>query len=500
MDRTEVVIAGSGPTGLMLATELRLAGIEVALLDRLPARTGESRAGGIHARTMEILEQRGLLGGLMAQGRVLQAGHFGGLRLDFGDFATRHPYALVVPQSVIERELDAHASALGAPTHRDAPVLGFRQDGTGVEVEIGGANPRRIRADYLVGCDGGRSTVRKLAGIAFPGTAATATGLLADVELSDPPEEPFFAHRAGAGDFSVVQLEPGWYRLIVQRHDLVLDRGAEPAFDTFREHFVELAGTDFGMHSPRWVTHYTDAARHAERYRLGRVFLAGDAAHIHYPAGGQGQNLGIQDAVDLGWKLAAVLRSGGSDELLDTYESERRPVAARVLHNTRAQTALMRPGAHVDALREVMSDLIDIDAVRRRLGLMITALDIRYETSCEHVLAGRRLPDADLVDATGDLLVDATGDIRVGDLLRHRRPVMLMLDGAEIPVPPGWEGRIEIVRARSRDSSWAVPGVGEIATPAAVLVRPDGYVGWVTDEAGATGLAEALTLWVGTRS
>lgn len=490
METTDVVIAGAGPTGLMLATELRLAGVDVVLVDALPARTGESRAGGIHARTMEILDQRGLLDRLLPQGRTMQAGHFGGLSLDFSDFDTRHPYMLAVLQSIIERELDQRATELGTSVRWGSPVVGFRQDGAGVEVEIGGPNgPRRIRAAYLVGCDGGRSAVRKLAGIGFPGTDATATGMIADVELTDPPAQPFFAHRSGAGDFSVVQFQPGWYRLVVQRHDLVLERGTELTFEAFRAHFIELAGTDFGMHSPRWVTHYGDAARQADRYRVGRVFLAGDAAHIHYPAGGQGQNLGIQDAVNLGWKLAATLRGNASDELLDTYETERHPIAARVLNNTRAQTAIMRPGAHTDALRETMRDLIDMDVVRQRLGLMITALDIRYDTKGDHALSGRRIPDADLTTAAGDT--------RVGVLLRSGRPILLILNGNDIPAVSGWSDRIDVISAASHATEWTAPGVGDTPVPAAVLVRPDGYIAWVTDDATTTGLTDALTTWVG---
>ncbi|WP_328412788.1 FAD-dependent monooxygenase [Nocardia sp. NBC_00403] len=474
----------------MLAYELRLAGVEVALLDGLPARTGESRAGGIHARTMEILDQRGLLDDLLPQGRRIQAGHFGGLPLDFSDFNTRYPYTLAVLQSVIERELDRRATELGALVQWGSPVVGFHQDATGVEVEVGGpAGPRRIRAAYLVGCDGGRSTVRKLAGIDFAGTDATVTGMIADVELTDPPAQPFFGQRGGAGDFSAVQFEPGGYRLVVQRHDRVLERGAELTFEDFRDNFIELAGTDFGMHSPRWVTHYGDAARQADRYRVGRVFLAGDAAHIHYPAGGQGQNLGVQDAVNLGWKLAATLRGNASDELLDTYETERHPIAARVLHNTRAQTALSRSGPHTDALRDIMSDLIDMDQVRHRLGLMITALDIRYDTKVDHPLAGRRVPDADLTTKGGDT--------RVHTLLRSRRPVLVVLDGNDVPAIPQWHDRVDIVTAESRTDRWTVPGVGDIATPAAALLRPDGYVAWAADEPTTAELTEALTAWVG---
>ncbi|WP_069160126.1 FAD-dependent monooxygenase [Nocardia altamirensis] len=488
MEKTEVVVAGAGPTGLMLAHELRLAGIDVVLVDGLAARTGESRAGGVHARTMEIFDQRGLLARLRPQGRRMQAGHFGALPLDFSDFDTRHPYMLAVLQSVVERELDQRVTELGTTVRWGAPVVGFAQDATGIEVEIGGpTGTRTIRASYLVGCDGGRSAVRKLACLGFSGTDATATGMLADVELADPPDGPFFGHRRGAGDYSAVQFEPGWYRLIVQRHDLVPARGATLSFDDFRTNYREIAGTDFGMHSPRWVAHYGDAARQADRYRDGRVFLAGDAAHIHYPAGGQGLNLGVQDAVNLGWKLAIALRGNVSDELLDTYESERWPVGARVLQNTRAQTALQRPGPHMDALRETMGDLIDMDVVRQRLGLMITALDIRYDTKGEHPLAGRRVPDVDLSTEHG-----AT---RVAELLRTGRPILLRLNGHQLGSAAG--SRVDVIDASSTQR-WSVPGFGEIPVPAAVLIRPDGYVAWAAAHSDDTGLTEALTTWFGT--
>lgn len=492
METTDVVVAGAGPTGLMLACELRLAGVDVVLLDALPARTGESRAGGIHARTMEIFDQRGLLDGLLAQGRRIQAGHFGGLPLDFSDLDTRYPYTLAVLQSVIERELDRRATESGAPVRWGAPVTGLRQDDAGVTVEVGGAaGPRSIRASYLVGCDGGRSAVRKLAGIDFAGTDATMTGMLADVELAAPPAGPVFARRRGAGDFSVLQFQPGWYRLMVQRYDRVLERGATLSFEDFHASFTEIAGTDYGMHTPRWVSHYGDAARQAVRYRAGRVFLAGDAAHIHFPAGGQGLNLGVQDAVNLGWKLANSLRGNGSGDLLDTYETERAPLAARVLHNTRAQTALSRPGPHTDALRDTVGDLIGTDQVRHRLARMITALDIRYDTGDDHPLAGRRVPDVDLVTDSGET--------RVCELLRTGRPILLRCNGNRKHGGSAWYDGIDIVDAVAREARWTVPGAGEIAAPAAVLVRPDGYAAWVADEPGAEGLAEALSTWVGGR-
>ncbi|WP_433575683.1 FAD-dependent monooxygenase [Nocardia brasiliensis] len=485
METTEVVIAGAGPTGLMLACELRLAGIDVLLLDGLPTRTGEARAGGVHARTMELLDQRGLLEPLLAQGRPMNAGHFGALPLDFHDFDTRYPYMLAVLQSVVERELDRRATDSGTPVHWSSPVVGLTQDAHGIEVEAGGPRPRRIRAAYLVGCDGGRSAVRKLAGIGFPGTEATMTGMLADVELADPPPEPFFGRRGDAGDFSAVQFQPGWYRLVVQRHDLVLNRGATVTFEQFRDHYREIADTDFGMHSPRWVTHYGDAARQAQRYREGRVFLAGDAAHIHYPAGGQGLNLGVQDAVNLGWKLAITLRGNASGAVLDSYETERLPVGARVLHNTRAQTALQRSGPHVEALRDILGDLIDADVVRHRLGLMITALDIRYDTKGTHPLAGRRMPDLDL-----------DGGARVNQLLRSGRPMLLCRnDNGTRRVP----GSVDVVHTPT-PATWRVPGVGEIPAPDAVLLRPDGYVAWVGEGGDDDALTEVLTTWFGSAS
>jgi 3-(3-hydroxy-phenyl)propionate hydroxylase len=485
----DVLIAGAGPTGLMLAAELRLAGVDVLVLEALPARTGESRAGGIHARTMEIFDQRGLMDRLLPQGRPIQAGHFGGLRMDFSDYPTRFPYTLGIVQAVIEHELEEHATGLGAAVRWSSPVLGIRQDDDGVEVEVGGPDGGVIRCSYLVGCDGGRSTVRRLAGIGFDGTDATMTGMLADVELAEPPAGTVFGQRRGPGDFSVIQFQPGWHRLMVQRYDRVLDRAHEPSFEEFRESFREVAGTDFGMHSPRWVSQYGDAARQADRYREGRVFLAGDAAHIHFPAGGQGLNLGVQDAVNLGWKLAGVVRGHASSELLDSYEAERFPVAARVLHNTRAQTALSRPGLHVDSLRDTFTGLLEVDDVRLRLGLMITALDLRYDVKGDHPLTGRRVPDADLTVAG-----DAT---RVHRLLTAGQAVLLTLQEGAVPSVDAWADRVDHVQAQCATERWTVPGIGDVSAPAAVLIRPDGYVGWATDGRSSAGLDEAMTTWLG---
>ncbi|MCX4097986.1 FAD-dependent monooxygenase [Nocardia sp. alder85J] len=485
METTDVVIAGAGPTGLTLGCELRTAGIGVVLLDALPQRAGQSRAGGIGARTMEIFDQRGILDRLLPHGRIFEgAGHFAGLRMDVGGLATRYPYGLALTQTVLENQLDTYAAESGAPVRWSAAITGFEQDADGVEVRIDGGES--IRARYLVGCDGGHSTVRKLAGIGFSGTDATMAGMICDAELTDPPAEWVLTRRRGPGDFSVIPLQPGWFRLMVQRHDRVIDPADPPDFERFRADFREVAGTDYGMHSPRWVSQFGDAARLADRYRAGRVLLAGDAAHTHYPAGGQGLNTGVQDAANLGWKLAAVLRDGVGS-LLDTYDRERRPVAARVLHNTRAQTALLRPGPHAEALRDTLAGLLDLGEVRNRLGHMLSGLDIRYDTGDDHPLSGHRVPDADLTVSGAPT--------RIHPLLRSGHPILLSLNGTRVPIT-GWQDRVDQVDARCDATHWTVPGLGEITTPAAVLVRPDGHVAWATDDPADTP-ETALTTWVG---
>jgi 3-(3-hydroxy-phenyl)propionate hydroxylase len=440
-----VVIAGGGPTGLMLACELKLAGVDVLVLERLSGPSGESRAGGIHARTMEVLDQRGMLEPFLAEGRTIQAGHFAGLRLDFSGFPTRYPYLLAILQRRFERLLEAHARDLGVRIRRDVEVTSVTQ---GETVLINGS----IEAEYLVGCDGGRSTVRRLAGIDFAGTPATMTAILGDVELADPPAHAVFQQRCENGNFSVLDFEPGWYRVTTNEFGVVADRDNPITVDELRAALKRIAGTDFGLHSPRWISRYNDAARQATRYRDGRVFLAGDAAHIHYPAGGQGLNTGVQDAVNLGWKLAAVVRGRAGAELLDSYHDERHPVGARVLQNTRAQTALTRPDPQTEGLRETMADLIGMDQVNRRLGLMVSGLDIRYDLGEG---AGLRVEDYDVPDGT-----------RLYQHLHHGRPVLL--------------GDIQ------------VPGVDHVDAPTGpMLIRPDGHVAWVASMG-----PDALTGWL----
>ncbi|MEU5958571.1 FAD-dependent monooxygenase [Streptomyces sp. NPDC047525] len=492
----DVVIAGAGPTGLMLACELRLAGVDVVILDRLAQRTRESRAGGMHARTLEVLDQRGVLDRFLALGELQSVGHFSGLWLDFDESESRHPYPLTILQSTIERLLEEWAAELGVLVRWSSEVSGIHQDETGVTVELGTAEaaPAKLRARYLVGCDGGRSTVRKLSGTDFPGTPASMTALLGDVELPDLPEDYIFLRRCPEGHFSVYALEPGWFRLITSEYDHVADRDEPATFEQLRESLIRLAGTDYGMHSPRWVSRFGDAARQAAKYREGRVLLAGDAAHIHYPAGGQGLNVGVQDAVNLGWKLAAVVRGHAPESLLDSYHAERHPVAERVLHNTRAQSALARPGAQADALRDVFGSLILFDDVNRYLRSMLTALDIRYPVDGDHPLTGRRVPDADLKTPH-----DTT---RVYELLHAARPVLLDLRGsAEVAAAAeGWGDRVDLVEARSEHDYWTVPGIGEIPAPAALLIRPDGHLAWATATGSApdaSALQTALTTWFG---
>ncbi|GAB2738406.1 FAD-dependent monooxygenase [Kitasatospora kifunensis] len=489
-----VMIAGAGPTGLMLACELRLAGVEVVIVDRLPGRTGQSRAGGMHPRSMEVLDQRGLLAPFLAAGQPRQFGHFSGLRMDFSGLATRYPHSLMILQASVERLLEERLTELGTQVRWSAEVTGLRQDEQGVTVELGtgdnGTNDlgtgEQLTVDYLVGCDGGRSAVRKLVGIEFPGTPATLNSILGDVELAEPPADWFFEERREHGRFSVFSFEEGWYRVMTTEYDPDVPRETPVELADLRAAIIRVAGTDFGMHSPRWVSRFNDSARQAAKYRQGRVLLAGDAAHIHFPAGGQGLNMGVQDAVNLGWKLALVARGQAPATLLDGYHTERHPVAARVLANTRAQTALGRPDTHTTALREVFAQLIELDtADQQYLSGMISALDIRYPLGDEHPLTGRRVPDFDLKTQAGHS--------RVFELLHEGRAVLLDLGGHAglAPTLAGWAGRVELVRAQRAEPTVAVPGLGRCELPRLLLIRPDGYLAWcgpTTEPGDGTGI------------
>lgn len=475
---TDVIVVGAGPTGLMLASELARGGVSVELIDRAQARAGTSRAAGMNARTMEVLDQRGMLAAFEARGTPMDAGHFSGIRLDMSALPTRRGYTLAIMQTETESVLEQFTAELGVDVQWGVELTGLEQDATGVSVTThgpGGVHTRR--ASYLVGCDGSRSAVRGLAEIPFDGTDAQLITLLADVEVADPPGERTFLQRTSAG---VVTFLPfgqfsgqTWQRVMVTEYEPAESR-SEPTLDELRAALNRVAGGDFGVHSPRWLSRFADASRQARTYRSGRVFVAGDAAHIHPPLGGQGMNLGMQDAMNLGWKLAAVLRGDGSDELLDSYHDERYPVAQRVLQNTRAQTALLAGGADVTAMRETFRELLEIEAVNERVSAEISGLDVSYRSSADHPLIGRRIPDCDI------LIGGATR--RLYELLHEARPVL-------VDFGAGLGG--DAVAAVPVGRSWRLPVVGRVPVPAAVLVRPDGHVAWVSVDGSRTGLERA---------
>ena len=476
-----VVIAGGGPTGLMLAGELALAGVYVAIVER---RAGQdlvgSRAGGLHARTIEVLDQRGIADRFLSQGQVAQVAGFAWIPLDISDFPTRHNYGLGLWQSHIERILAGWVDEKAVPVYRGRDVTGFTQDDTGVDVAL--SDGQSLQADYLVGCDGGRSLVRKAAGIDFPGWDPTVSNLIAEVEIAAEPE--WGVRRDAIGIHGVSRLgDAGKVRIMVTEQ--YIGRTDEPTLGDLREALIAVYGTDYGIHSPTSISRFTDMTRQAASYRAGRVLLAGDAAHIHYPTGGQGLNLGVQDAVNLGWKLAQVVKATSPESLLDSYQAERHPVAARALRNTMAQTALLRPDARIEALRDTMSELLKMDEPRKRLAGVMSGLEIQYELGEGHPLLGRRMPDLDLLTGNGPL--------RVFTLLHDAVPILLNF-GAPLDIAP-WADRVRLIDARCV-GSWELPVLGAVTAPDAVLIRPDGYVAWVGD-ATQPGLAGALTTWFG---
>jgi 2-polyprenyl-6-methoxyphenol hydroxylase-like FAD-dependent oxidoreductase len=479
MTEHAVVIAGGGPTGLMLAAELTLAGIDVAVVERRASEElARSRAGGLHSRTIEVLDQRGIADRFLEEGQAMQVQAFAGVPLDISDFPTRHNYGLALWQSHFERILGAWVDELGVPITRERELTGFAQDGAGVDVEL--SDGESLRADYLVGCDGGRSLVRKTAGIEFPGWDPTTSWLIAEVEMREQPE---FGLREGGG---IGPADEGRIRVVLTEQDL--EHTSEPTLEDVSEVLIRAEGTDYGVHSPTWISRFTDMTRQAAAYREGRVLIAGDAAHVHPPQGGQGLNLGVQDAVNLGWKLAQVVSGTSPDGLLDTYQAERHPVGARVLRNTMAQVALRRSDERTDALRDTLADLLSMDEPRKRYAGMISGLDIHYDLGEGHPLLGRRMPDLDLVTADGPL--------RVFSLLHDARPVLLNLGRpGGFDITP-WADRVQLIDA-TYSGAWELPVVGAVAAPAAVLIRPDGHVAWVGDPAGL-GLSDALATWFGT--
>ncbi len=476
----DVVIAGGGPTGMMLAAELALAKIDVAIVERRATQALEgSRAGGLHARTLEVLDQRGVADRFLSQGQIAQVAGFATIPLDIGDFPTRHPYGLALWQDRIERILADWVSELGVETRRGREVTGFAQDDTGVDVALEGGSS--VRASYLVGCDGGRSTVRKRAGIAFPGWDASVSYLIAEVAMTGDP--PVGMRRDDRGVHGIGKLEGGRFRVVAVEPQV--ERGETPTHDELRASLTATYGTDYGVHDVTWISRFSDAARQAATYRNQRVLLAGDAAHVHAPAGGQGLNIGVQDAVNLGWKLARVVRGISADSLLDTYEAERHPIARRVLETTLAQTALGRGDDRTNALREAMAELLKMDEPRKRYAGMMSGLDVHYDLGPGHPLLGRRMPDLDVMTASGAR--------RVLELLHAARPVLLCL-GATFDIGT-WLDTVDQINVQYT-GAWELPVIGAVEAPTAVLVRPDGYVAWVgrdTDE----GLREALAKWFG---
>ncbi len=483
MTEHAVVIAGGGPTGLMLAAELALAGVDVVVVERRASQDLDgSRAGGLHARTLEVLDQRGIVERFVSEGQSHPFVGYAGTFLDMSDFPTRHNGLLALWQRDIERILAGWVDELGVPIRRQREVVGFTQGTTGVEIELSGDGS--LRAQYLVGCDGGRSLVRKAAGIDFPGWDPTTSWMIAEVEME---EEPQIGMRPEGGGIGPVNRDGGAgpYRVVLVEREI--EHAGEPDLHDLSEALVAAYGTDYGVHSPTWISRFTDMTRQAASYRVGRVLLAGDAAHVHAPTGGQGLNVGVQDAVNLGWKLAQVVDGTSADSLLDTYHAERHPVAARVLQNTMAQVALNRVDERSRALRDTALELLSMDEPRRAIAAMISGLDVHYDLGDGHPLCGRRMPDLDVQTSAGST--------RVFALLHDARPVLVDLGApGGFDISP-WAGRVRLVDA-TYDGAWELPLLGEVTAPEAVLIRPDGHVAWAGDLTDPA-LPGALTTWFG---
>jgi 3-(3-hydroxy-phenyl)propionate hydroxylase len=487
-----VVIAGAGPTGLMLAGELALAGVDVGIVER---RANQeligARALGLHSRTIEVLDQRGIADRFLSQGQVAQVAAYAGTRLDISDFPTRHNYGLALVQKHIERILAGWVDELRVPIYYAREVTGFAQDDTGVDIALSpcgdfaaSSDAQSLRAQYLVGCDGGRSLIRKAAGIEFPGWDPTTSSLIAEVEMAEEPAWGMRRNALGVHGISKVE-DGGPLRVLVTEQRV--GSTSEPTLRDLSEALIAVYGTDYGIHSPTWISRFSDMTRQAAAYRDRRVLLAGDATNVHSPVGGQGLNTGVQDAVNLGWKLAQVVKQTSPESLLDSYQAERHPVAARVLRYNMAQVPLLREDDRIKALVATLSELLSMDEPRKRFAAMMSGLDIHYDLGAGHPLLGRRMPDLDLVTAKGSL--------RVFTLLHAARPVLLNLGepgGFDISA---WADRVQLIDAKYV-GAWELPALGVVTAPRAVLIRPDGYVAWV-GELSQLGLADALATWFG---
>ncbi|MHA6692610.1 FAD-dependent monooxygenase [Devosia sp. A449] len=490
-----IIIAGGGPTGLMLAGELALAGVTPLIIERRPSQNlAGSRAGGLHSRTIEILDQRGIAERFLDEGQKAQVAGFAGVKFDISDFPTRHPYGLGLWQNHIERILAGWVNELKVLIYHGVTVTNFTQDASGVDVVL--SDGRVLHAQYLVGCDGGRSLIRKTAGIDFPGLDPTTSNLIAQVELAELPpawgttRNAFGVHSLGRVEYEirdgeVIYADTGPIGVMVTEEQV--GANGDPTLDDLRKAMIAVYGTDYGVHSPISISRFTDMARQAATYRQGRVLIAGDAAHVHPPDGGQGLQTGVQDAVNLGWKLAQVIKGISPDSLLDTYHAERHPIGARVLRNTIAAVALRRDDGRTKALRDTVAELLGMDEPRRHFAAMLSGLDIHYDFGPGHPLLGRRMPDLDLVTTKGPL--------RVFSLLHQAQPLLLNFGApGAFDITP-WADRVQLLDAHYA-GPWDLPDLGSIPAPAAVLIRPDGYVAWVGDQS-QQGLTDALTTWFG---
>jgi len=474
---------------MMLAAELALADVDVAIVERRASQDlVGARAGGLHARTIEVFDQRGIADRFLSQGQVHRVGFsYRHAPMDISDLSSRHNYFLGLWQQHIERTLANWVHELGVRIYRGCEVIGFAQDVSGVDVAL--SDGTSLRAEYVAGCDGGRSLIRKTAGIEFAGWDATKSWLIAEVCIS---EEPAWGLREDAtGTHAIAKLEDAKAMRVVLTEQQ-LKTGSEPTLNDLRQALMAVYGTDYGAHNAISISRFTDMARQAAAYRDRRILLAGDAAHVHPPMGGQGVNIGVQDAVNLGWKLAQVGKRISPESLLDTYHAERHPVAARVLRDTMAHVALQRTDERTKALGEVVAEFVKLDEIRKRVAAEKAGLDIHYDLGEGHPLLGRRMPDLDLITASGPL--------RVFALLHEGRPVLLNLgEPGGLDVGP-WADRVPLVDAKYA-GPWELPAIGAVASPGAVLIRPDGYVAWVGDltHVGLTevGLTDALTTWFG---
>jgi 2-polyprenyl-6-methoxyphenol hydroxylase-like FAD-dependent oxidoreductase len=470
--RFDVIVCGGGPTGMMLAAELRLHNVDVVVLERESEPSGMIRSLGLNPRSIEILDQRGLLERFLEHGQQYPAAsRFAGIDRPWpADLDTKHGYVLGIPQPVTDRLLEEHARERGAMIRRGTEVVRIETDDDGVVVDA--VDGSRLAASWSVGCDGGRSAIRRWMGIGFPGEPAQTEWLLAEGEAAAPPEEIASisdeVRRTHRG-FGIGPNGSGGYRAVVPAATVSEDRASSPDIEEFRTQLRVYAGTDFGFHSPRWLSRFTDATRLADVYRVGRVLLAGDAAHVHPPLGGQGLNLGIQDAFNLGWKLAAEVNRWAPDDLLNTYQSERRPVAADVLNATRAQSELISPEPGPQAVRRLLEELMGFDNVNRALIEKATGIGVRYDFGNGPELLGRRMPDTPVA---GDHLYGFTHEGRG-----------LLLDSTGELSPGGWADRVDHLVVSE-----------ELQAPA-VLLRPDGHVAWMGRDPHDLNLH--LTRWFG---